>query len=216
MQDDGFLILRTRLVKLLYLSDVFYYQAYGNTLTELDWIRYKYGPFAFELLPITKRMGLELGEEELDFSTGRGVRYEVYGLPNPDKWFDSGQRIYVDKVVRIWGGDDLDDLLDYVYCYTEPMKQARFRQRLDFSTIKRGMRYAETDKLDLSPDSIAEIKKLTEKQSPLSRSRTLARFAKARSDKVTDEPSTPKVSGKIRVEDASTVNVSRGENEWDY
>jgi len=40
---------KTRLIKLLYLLDIENYKSYQRIFTELDWIFYKYGPYAFEI-----------------------------------------------------------------------------------------------------------------------------------------------------------------------
>ena len=200
VQDDGYEILRTRLVKLLYLCDVSYYQSRKETLTGLNWIRYKYGPFAFELSDITRKMGLDLREEELDFSTSRGVKYEVYDVPDPQSWLEIGQKNVIDKVIERWGGEDLNTLLDFVYCDTEPMIGAEFQQPLDFHKIKSGLRYATGDKLDLPAESIAMIKGIAEKQSSLSKPPTEAKFTKRTREIADDETPTPNLTGKVKTD----------------
>jgi hypothetical protein len=54
----GIVLTKTPLIKLLYLIDVEYYRATGEKLTNIDWIFYKYGPYAFELEGILTGMGL--------------------------------------------------------------------------------------------------------------------------------------------------------------
>jgi hypothetical protein len=209
VEDAEYVILRTRLVKLLYLCDFYYYQTRKQTLTGLDWLRYKYGPYSFELQEITNRMRLDLGEEQLDFSTGHGIKYEVYNVQDPEKWLDTRQKHIVDRVINKWGGEDLNTLLDFVYCETEPMIGAKFGQPLDFHKIKGGLRYSESDKLDLSPETIAEIKELSKKQIPLSRPPTLANF-KEPCEPPNDEPPTPKISGSVITDDIYSVSFPGG------
>jgi hypothetical protein len=198
VQNAGGVIFRTRLVKLLYLCDVEYYRSRRQRITELDWKRYLYGPYAFELPEITKRMGLDLGEEELDFSTGRGIRYEVYDIPNPDNWLDPAKRLVVDRVIRRWGNEDLDLLLDYVYCDTEPMKDAQFLQPLDFRRITYGMRYSMSDSLDIADKDIEDIRKLIDKYGNVSRKPVSIKLLEEDKSISGDEPHSPKLVGKVQ------------------
>lgn len=198
VQDAGGVIFRTRLVKLLYLCDVEYYRSRRQRITELDWKRYLYGPYAFELPEITKRMGLDLGEEELDFSTGRGIRYEVYDIPNPDNWLDPAKRLVVDRVIKRWGNEDLDLLLDYVYCDTEPMKDAQFLQSLDFRRITYGMRYSMSDSLDIADKDIEDIRKLIDKYGNVSRKPVSIKLLEEDKPISGDEPHSPKLVGKVQ------------------
>ena len=169
VQDAEGEILRTRLVKLLYLCDIEYYRSTRETLTGLNWIRYKFGPYAFELPEITRRMGMDIGEEEFDFSTMHGIKYEAYEYPNPDTWLRTNQKFIIDRVIKRWGNEELQFLLDYVYCDTEPMINADFRASLNFKKITRGMRRASADKLDLALSDIESVKKLIDKYGTISR-----------------------------------------------
>lgn len=211
VQDDGFEILRTRLVKLLYLCDFYYYQSERKLITELNWIRYKYGPFAFELNEITKRLGLDLGEEELDFRIGRGVRYEIlYDVPDPEKWLNIRERLVVNRVIKRWGGEDLGKLLDYVYCDTEPMIGTEFGKQLDFRKTRGGLRYVENSSIELSASDKDEIRKLQDKQSALSRKPTSANFVKPKTDKVRDELETPSISGSATLKNYQSADYIKG------
>jgi hypothetical protein len=197
VQDaDGF-IFRTKLVKLLYLCDVEYYQSRRETLTGLEWKRYKYGPYAFELPDIMRRMGLDLGEEDLDFEIGHGVRYEAYDVPDPDKWLAIGQKLIIDRVIKRWGNEDLRFLLDYVYCDTAPMRDAQFRESLDFHKIPLGMIRASSDTLELSESIREGIKQLIDKHGTISRKPIPLSLQEVKKQ-TEDERPIPNLSGIIR------------------
>lgn len=151
--DQEGTVFRTRLVKLLYLCDLEYYRSARRTLTGLRWIRYKFGPFAPELSLAIRGMGFDIAEEAEDFASGRGVRATVYPPPDPDKWLEPRAKAIVDRVLKRWGLEDLGVLLDYVYCDTEPMKDATFGEPLSFAGVLGGLRSPVTDKLEISaPD----------------------------------------------------------------
>ncbi len=210
VQDQDGVILRTRLVKLLYLCDIEYYRSKRQLLTDLDWKRYFYGPFAFELQDITKRMGLDLGEEEVDFATGRGVKYEVYDTPSWETWLSASQKQDVDMVIKRWGGEDLNLLLDYVYCYTEPMKNAQFLEHLDFRKIKTGLRRSESASIDIRDQDKTAIRQLIEKEGLISRKPiSIGKGTKASGER-NDEPTGPYISGRIKFADIKTIQSIEG------
>jgi len=154
-------------------------------------------------------MGLELGEEELDFTYGRGVKYEVYDdVPDPEKWLNSRERIIVNRVIERWGSEDLNTLLDYVYCDTEPMIGVEFYSRLSFQTIKRGLRYVENVSLDLAANDVAEIRGFLDKKQPLSKNPISANFGESKEKK--DEPDTPSILGNVVLKNYSSANFIRG------
>jgi hypothetical protein len=207
IQDADGLVYRTRLVKLLYLCDVEHYQSRGETLTGLEWVRYMFGPYAFELPAITRRMGLDLGEEELDFSTRRGVKYEVYDVPHPEGWLEPGQKGIIDRVIGRWGNEDLRLLLDYVYCDTQPMKNAQFGQTLDFRRISRAMRRSSSDSLDLSAGDKAAIRALLQKRQNISRQPARLNIKNLRAQEAEDESPLPPMSGTIRFDNPGVIRT---------
>ena len=210
VQDSGGLVLRTRLVKLLYLCDIEYFRNYRKLITGLDWIRYKYGPFAFELIDIGGRMGIDIVEESVDFSSGKGFRVTVEEPPDPDKWFEYSQRLVVDRVIKRWGDEDLNLMLDYVYCDTEPMKNAQYQEKLDFNKVIRGMRRAGSTSLDLSSDDKKVVKQLVEKTGTISRKPISFRLSKPKNETVRDETPSPPIKGTIEFNDKNTIKMFEG------
>jgi len=125
-----------QLVKYLYLIDVEHQRTIGRTLTGLDWVHYKFGPYAFELPTITQRLGLDLSVE--DFTTngyeGRAFRAER-DTDFPEALRGAAKSI-VDRVLKIWGLVATREILDYVYFHTEPMIETKQGEHLDFGRVQ--------------------------------------------------------------------------------
>ena len=201
VQDEGGYVLRTRLVKLIYLSDVEHFRSTRRRLTDLKWFRYMYGPYAFELPQIARSIGFDLQEEATDFSTGRGVRYSVFGAEHLERFFALPVQAIIDRVIDRWGTEDLDSLLDYVYCYTEPMRDTKLREPLDFNRIVTGLRHEVHPSLDIPQDAIEAIRE-TASQSPiLSRPASSVDVGPGVADALTsleDAPPLHELAGKAR------------------
>ena len=60
VSDLGGYTTTIRLVKFLYLIDIEHYRRYRRTLTGLNWIYYLFGPYAFSLPQIGRRLGYNL------------------------------------------------------------------------------------------------------------------------------------------------------------
>lgn len=209
IQDSGGVVLRTRLVKILYLCDVENYRNSRATLTGLDWVRYNYGPFAFELQDIGKHMGIDILEESVDFSSGRGFRVSVEESPDPERFLTPSQKLVIDRVLKRWGDENLDALLDYVYCDTEPMRNAQFLERLDFRKIIAGIRNA-VALVDLSDADKNAIKKLVEKSEIVSRKPVIYKPTKAEKETIGDEPPSPSISGHAKHIDQNIIRMFEG------
>jgi len=131
---------KTKLVKLLYLIDVENYRLRSRKLTELDWVFYHYGPYAFEIDQALKELDLDIPQE--DVLTEAGHRAIVF-RPSWDAGTEfeekasSLERLVVDRILSEWGLEELNPILSYTYFHTEPMKDARRGEVLDFSKIQR-------------------------------------------------------------------------------
>lgn len=119
---------RTRLTKLLYLTEVEYFRATGQRLTDLAWFFHHYGPYAHELAGL-------LGGEELG-AAGDEARIYPANRATEAVRDDVVLRGLLEAMVHEWGDADLNRLLDYVYFETEPMDEVRRGDRLDFSTVR--------------------------------------------------------------------------------
>ena len=76
---------RTKLLKLLYLCDIEYFRATGETLTGFDWVFYLYGPWAPEYDNLLKQLEAE-GAIRLQAWTAGGAEGERVQLRNSPLW----------------------------------------------------------------------------------------------------------------------------------
>lgn len=128
----------TRLVKLLYLIDVEYYRRHRELLTGLEWICYRYGPYAFEIPDVLRSLDLDLPQDEVALGGRRVARIFRPGhLPevNIGALVSIADKMLIDRIIGEWALEDLNRLLSRVYFDTEPMQGARVGQALDFGTI---------------------------------------------------------------------------------
>ena len=157
---------KTKLIKLLYLSDVEYYKLSGQTITGLNWFFHYYGPYAFEIDEALKQLDLEIPQE--DTKTASGHKAKVF-RPSRDLSSDfeetSGlEKSVVDRVTETWGLEELNTLLNHVYFHTEPMENVQRGDVLDFSSVRRFRGVGGPSKIvSISPQVKREIRQKFEK-----------------------------------------------------
>lgn len=130
---------KTKLVKLLYIIDVENYRRRSQTLSGLDWLFYHYGPYSFDIDTALKQLSLDLPQEQVTTQAG----YTAITF-KPAAGFSAGlgpsfsrpEQLVIDRVIRDWGMEELNPILDHVYFQTEPMGDAERGTRLDFTKIK--------------------------------------------------------------------------------
>ncbi len=128
---------KTALVKFVYLVDVEHWRRYGRSVTGLEWRFHHYGPYSAQL-------DREINDNHL-FQVF-GTRNSGYGFSPSPAWkeiqaafntnFEPVVKNIADDVVKQWGLEDLDTILEYVYFETEPMQDALRGEILDFSKIQ--------------------------------------------------------------------------------
>lgn len=139
-QDLDLDIGKTKLIKILYLLDVENYRCHQRMHTELNWIFYKYGPYAFELEEFLRNIGVA----EEGIALGGGRVFLKLGIESEDDVeIDLERKAVLDNLLEDWGDASLGELLDYVYFDTEPMMGAQTRgEALDFNSVKPQSYYA--------------------------------------------------------------------------
>ena len=125
---------KTRLIKLLYLIEIEYYKYYQKRLTGLKWQFYHYGPYSSEIESILGSPDIE----EIPFALKDGRLGSQYDVAEDElkSTMPSDIKRIVDHIVKDWSETDLNKLLDYVYFETEPMRNAKRGDILDFTKIK--------------------------------------------------------------------------------
>lgn len=153
---------KTKLVKLLYLMDVENYRRHRTTISGLEWRFYHYGPYAFEIDDALDELELDIPQDT--FTTGLGHRAIVFQScrelrPKLGEHVRSMAELrLVNRVIRDWGESDLNALLNHVYFYTEPMKEAKRGDFLDFSTIQRRSRHKTAARVPIPEDRLSEYR----------------------------------------------------------
>lgn len=126
---------RTKLVKLVYLSDQVFYNATGRQLTEAEYRRQQRGPLPVHFNTIIEEMrGKELQVSERPAKNGTSFIHKVGPNPRFSVKLEDREREVLDHVVEMFGRLQLDSLLDLVY-KTRPMtalleKEARGESQL--------------------------------------------------------------------------------------
>jgi len=128
---------KTKLVKLLYLIDVEYQRLYSHKLTELEWIFYHYGPYAFAIDDVLKQLDIDIPQEEAMTASGNRAKIfkPIKAIHSEFENSSDVKKYLVDRVIDQWGFEELNPLLSYVYFHTEPMQNAHRGDILDFSKI---------------------------------------------------------------------------------
>lgn len=129
-----------RLVKFLYLSDLYYARKTGGAIiTGWPWAFVHYGPYCSESLKaIDEAIQKGILEAKPFQSRYDGEQHFIYRSPRRERprastTWPLDVCAALEEAIRKWAGDT-GRLLDYVYFETEPMLSARPRERLDFST----------------------------------------------------------------------------------
>lgn len=131
---------KTKLLKLLYLSDIEQFRATGETLTGFDWIYYLYGPWTAEYDDLLKELEAE-GAIRREAWVAGGIDGERIAasdrlplervIASADVFFRARRQI------DTWADRAVSRLLDYVYFETEPMQGAAKMERLDFNKVSK-------------------------------------------------------------------------------
>lgn len=135
---------KTKLIKLLYLIDVEYYRRYKKTFTGFNWIFYEFGPWAHEyneIYDIIKSSPNFRIEQKGHIKEGEVlqpefIKYFEEEIDLEDIFPTLEEKTIFFEIVDRWGKENLSEILNYVYFYTEPMLNARKRKPLDFHNIE--------------------------------------------------------------------------------
>lgn len=135
-------VLKTTLMKFLYLVDLNYVKKYYKQFTDLEYIFYKNGPWSdrfdslltnlndFEIKEVKQKKVFKDEEYALYFK-GPRPRFKPCLSTEVAKIID--EIMFIFKKPKAQKGKTLKDILDYVYKETRPMKYAVRNQPIDFS-----------------------------------------------------------------------------------
>lgn len=155
-ESENLIIGKTQLVKLLYLLEVEYYRFYQKRLTNLVWQFYHYGPYPLEIEDILGSPDLE--EIPKLLKSGKvHKKYSIASDKSSEREIDADIRRLIKRVMQQWGGLGLNDLLDFVYFETEPMRNVKRGEILNFTTI-RPWQETKPREIKIDKNKLAEIK----------------------------------------------------------
>jgi antitoxin SocA-like protein len=149
----------TRLIKLAYLVELFYYRKNKDRLTDIQWIYYKYGPYVMDI-------DSYIDTTDIISETIKDNNFTKYSLKFNVKIEDIPEsiEILIKSTLKKYVGLDLDELLDYVYNETEPMMNVDERgDLLNFNTVN-SENYYKVKELKLTDDILNEIKDKNKKK----------------------------------------------------
>ena len=121
-------VLKTQLIKFLYLADVEYRKLTGNAITSLRYKLWHYGPYdkkfeeLLKLMVKNKLISAETWARVVD-----GAPYEIYH--DTDRTlqftFTSAQRATLDAIIHTYKNMELKQLLDEIVYKTKPIQEAQ-------------------------------------------------------------------------------------------
>jgi hypothetical protein len=166
LSDRGLDFTKTTLVKLIYIADIEALRSGLPRISNLRWIFYKYGPYAFDFDEALRDLtGTDI-DELAGFSTlgrpffayRRSPREEPARIPVEAK-------AVINRVLDRWGGESLNKILNYVYFETEPMQEAEWGKPLNLDMVRRRetlVRLADLLATKASPERAEHLRRLKE------------------------------------------------------
>lgn len=121
-------ITRTKLVKLLYLIDLYYAKVKNRSVTDLTYYSYYFGPYSEQIInAISQLKGYEIEEYSNIGLDGR--EYYLYKPGMNPRWetppaLQDEELEVLNQVIDEHGNKSLDEILKYVY-NTEPYKNCK-------------------------------------------------------------------------------------------
>lgn len=158
LNERGAKIQKTKLLKLAYLSELYYFRKYRERLTETVWIYYKYGPYVEEYDSILNEKEFVLNQNnssdfqniELTYTTKIEIPLNIKSILN--------------FVLSKYAQEALPEILEHIYFDTEPMMNIERRgEKLDFNTVL-SEDFFKTKDITITKNIKKKIKKMLEKK----------------------------------------------------
>ena len=146
---------KTKLIKLLYLLDIENYRLKKEAYTDIEWIYFKFGPFSFELDDLLQE--IDILEEPIITKNNKFFANLKIEQDEKEIKLEIAVKALIEKLLMRWGTADINELLDYVYFDTEPMQNAKFKDKLNFSVIRPKER---EKKIEVTPEIKKTLKEI--------------------------------------------------------
>lgn len=131
-------ITKTQLVKLAYLADLESTKFTNSQVSDIQWLRYHYGPYDKHLderLGFLQQNGfIEIKQQNKVSDPDKTYFIFNYTGKSVDPNLEPVKKDIVDTIIKQFGSFTLNSLLKYVYD-TEPMKGAKKDEPLDLKKI---------------------------------------------------------------------------------
>jgi hypothetical protein len=121
-----------RVIKLLYLIDLEYFKHYKTTLTTIEWVRYKFGPYFFAATDVIRSSGIELEMVETARDVGFTRTFKSSKPQDISKDVPFATESLINRITEQWAHENLKTILKFVY-NTQPVKETDFGKPIDFS-----------------------------------------------------------------------------------
>ena len=129
-QKIGIAPAKTKLLKLVYISEIYYKRITGKRLTNQQWVFWKHGPYLWQYDEVISNQAIFLLPDEIDEFHAVSVREDYQTEELNIEEYNAVNRALEHA------SSDLNQLLDFVYFDTEPMMETQVRgDVLDFDTV---------------------------------------------------------------------------------
>jgi hypothetical protein len=126
---------KTKLLKLTYLVEYFYYKKEQVRLTDVEWVFLYYGPYIYDYEKFLEKCPFSIefyDQESSDFKII--IRDEAY--IEKEHITDFEIKMLIKRIIGEYGRKDLNEILDFIYFDTEPMLYVSSKHSiLDFLTV---------------------------------------------------------------------------------
>lgn len=117
---------KTEIMKMVYLFEYYHYQTFGYQYSDVQFIRYEYGPFAQEVYHGIDELHFSGGIKVFLYPMAGGRRAYLHEVNNMDVLreytIDDDRKYIADEIIRELSGLSYDDLIYKVYS-TPPMEK---------------------------------------------------------------------------------------------
>jgi hypothetical protein len=135
IKENSTFLTKTKLLKLLYLFDLAYFQTHGEIFTGFSWKFFHLGPWASEYDPTLQGM-MAAGLLAQQVSNSETIFYRPTNRVELAQALPSlKDEVLLKTILKQWGDKSTGEILDHVYFQTAPMEAAVRNQPLDFSSV---------------------------------------------------------------------------------
>jgi len=128
-----------KIAKLAYIADLWHYQKYGETATDVTYVRHLHGPYSDELEHALDRLESKgiICESPYRLANGRVAKLRKPALRNTKVRLPERVRETLDEVVEAWAKRDAEAIVEYARASAPYRAAGKPFAPLDFSATPR-------------------------------------------------------------------------------